>query len=88
MTKKPEKKRRFPIVEVHWRDAVHECDNSTLTSPMKPTVLVTVGYLVYGDENTEFLNVANEVCPQEAQWARHISCIPMENIIEWEEICK
>ena len=84
MPKKDPYKVPYPLVQVIWKDAVHDCDGAKASDDLRPAILVTTGYLIREDENGDLL-IANEVDTREA-WARHRNVIPNEMIVEWREI--
>lgn len=85
MAQKKSKVKTPVRVEVVWRDANHDCDNSELSKDHSPSRLITIGYLIREKDNGDLV-VAQELDLDDPNWGRHIAVIPDGMVEEYWEI--
>ena len=85
MRKKVEPKPKYPLYVITWKDAVYSADDSDSSQQLKPSILVTVGWLIEHNKSEGYLTVCSDYCPSET-WVRNRNTIPMEMIRDYYEL--
>ncbi len=75
----------YPLCVITWKDAVYSSDDSDANQQLKPSILVTVGWLIEENPEENYITVCSDYCPKET-WVRNRNTIPLEMVQNYYEV--